>query len=141
MKECCWLFNTDETEAEGEGAYRDMLDLSVIAAWGHCRGTGARGTLDKPGEGETVFFFRAGHGIIASGEVSGRAFHANSIFSQPDEYHRTVKNLRVLPVPLTVAEIRENSSYDLPCRHVVCQLNDEEGVRFIRDHFENVPVA
>jgi hypothetical protein len=99
MNESYWLFNTDETEAEGEGAYRDMLDLSVIAAWGHCRGTGARRTLDKPGEGETVFFFRAGHGIIASGEVSGRAFQANTIFNQPDEYHRTVKNLRLLPVP------------------------------------------
>ncbi len=135
MNECCWLFNTDETEAEGEGAYRDMLDLSVIAAWGNCRGTGARRTLDKPGEGDTVFFFRAGHGIIASGEVSGRAFQANTIFRQPDEYHRTVKNLRVLPVPLTVAEIRENSGYDLPCRHIVCQLNDDEGVRFILDHF------
>src|SRR5947209_1570049 len=141
MNERYWLFNTDETEQEGEGAYRDMLDLSVIAAWGHCRGTGARRTLDKPAEGETVFFFRAGHGIIASGQVAGRAFQANTIFRQPYEYHRTVNNLRVLPCPLTVAEIREGSSYDLPCRHIVCQLNDADGVRFTQEHFENVPVV
>jgi hypothetical protein len=118
-----------------------MLDLSVIAAWGHCRGTGARRTLDKPAEGETVFFFRAGHGIIASGQVAGRAFQADTIFGQPDEYHRTVNNLRVLPCPLTVAEIREGSNYDLPCRHIVCQLNDADGVRFVQEHFENVPVV
>ncbi len=141
MNERYWLFNTDETEQEGEGAHWDMLDLSVIAAWGHCRGTGARRTLDKPAEGETVFFFLAGHGIIASGEVTGRAFKATTIFGQPDEYHRTVSNLRVLPCPLTVAEIRENSGYDLPCRHIVCRLNDEDGVRFIVNHFENVPVV
>jgi hypothetical protein len=71
MNEHFWLFNTDETEAEGEGAYQHMLDMRVIAAWGHSRGIGARRILDKPGEGETLFFFRAGHGIIASGEVSG----------------------------------------------------------------------
>jgi hypothetical protein len=141
MSQRYWLFNTDETEQEGEGAYRDMLDLSVIAAWGYCRGTGARRTLDKPAEGETVFFFRAGHGIIASGRVAGRSFKATTVFNQPDEYHRTVNNLRVLPYPLTVAEIRENSGYDLPCRHIVCQLNDEEGARFIQEHFENVPVV
>jgi hypothetical protein len=141
MNKRCWLFYTDETEQEGEGAYRDMLDLSVIAAWGHCHGTGARRTMDKPAEGEMVYFFRAGHGIIASGEVAGRSFKATRIFNQSDEFHRTVNNLRVLPVPLTVAEIRENTGYNLPCSHIVCQLNDEEGVRFIQRHFKNVPVA
>ena len=66
MNENYWLFNTDETEQEGEGAYREMIAQSRIAAWGHCRGTGARGTLNRPDEGETVFFFRAGHGLIPS---------------------------------------------------------------------------
>jgi hypothetical protein len=141
MHERNWLFNTDETEQEGKGAYRDMLDQSVIAAWGDCRGTGAEKTLDKPAEGETVFFFRAGHGIIASGQVAGQSFKATTVFNQQGEYHRTVNNLRVLPCPLTAAEIRENSGYDLPCRHIVCQLNDEEGVRFIQEHFENVPIV
>lgn len=139
MNETCWLFNTDETEAEGEGAHRHMLDLSVIAAWGHCRGSGAEVTLNRPAEGDTVFFFLAGQGIIASGQVGGPSFRANTIFDQGDEFHRTVNNLRVLPGPLTVAEIREGSAYDLPCRHIVCRLNDEAGVRFLREHFENVP--
>jgi hypothetical protein len=100
MNERYWLFNTDETEQEGEGAHRDMIDLSVIAAWGYCRGSGARRTLDRPTEGETVFFFLAGQGIIASGEVTGRAFQADTVFGQPDEFHRTISNLRVLPCPL-----------------------------------------
>jgi hypothetical protein len=141
MDEDSWLFNTDETEQEGEGAWQDMINRSVIAAWGHCRGIGARRMLDKPGDRETVFFFRAGHGIIASGQVRGVAFQANTIFGQPDEYHRTVINLRVLPVPLTVAEIRESTGYLLPYRHIVCRLTDEDGIRFIREHFENFPVA
>jgi hypothetical protein len=134
-----WLFNTDETEQEGEGAYQDMIARSVIAAWGHCRGTGARGTLDKPAEGETVFFFRAGHGVIASGQVTGPAFKADTIFGQPDEYHRAVTDLRVLPCPLTVAEIREHTGYILPCRHIVCRLSDHDGVSFIQEQFDNVP--
>ena len=44
----------------------------------------------------------------------------------------------MLPDPLTVAKIREGSAYDLPCRHIICRLNDEAGVRFLREHFENV---
>jgi len=141
MNESYWLFNTDETEAEGEGAHLEMIGLSRMAVWGHCRRTGACGTLNKPEEGETVFFFRAGQGIIASGQVTGEAFRGDTVFGQEGEYHRTIKNLRVLPCPLTVAEIRENTGYDLPCRHIVCRLNDEDGVRFIREHFENVPVV
>ena len=140
MNESYWLFNTDETEAEGEGAHLEMIAQSRIAAWGHCRGTGACGTLNKPVEGETVFF-RARQGIIASGQVTGQAFSGDTVFGQEGEYHRTVSNLRVLPCPLTVAEIRENTGYDLPCRHIVCRLNDEDGVRFIREHFEQVPAV
>jgi hypothetical protein len=139
MNERYWLFNTDETEQEGEGAYQEMIDQSVIAAWGHCRGTGACGTLNRPEEGETVFFFRAGHGIIASGQVAGQAFRGNTVFGEWGEYHRTVNNLQVLPCPLTVAEIRENTGYNLPCRHIVCQLTHEDGVQYILEHFENVP--
>ena len=55
MGEDCWLFNTDETEHEGEGAWEDMLAQNVIAAWGYCHGTGAEGTLNMPAAGETIF--------------------------------------------------------------------------------------
>lgn len=141
MNESYWLFNTDETEAQGEGAHLEMIAQSRIAAWGDCRGTGACATLDKPEEGESVFFFRAGHGIIATGEVAGRAFSADTVFGQEGEFHRSINNLRVLPCPLSVAEIREKSGYDLPCRHIVCRLNHKDGVRFIREHFEKVPAV
>lgn len=87
-----------------------------------------------------MFFFRAGHGIIASGEVAGRAFSADTVFRQEGEFHRTISNLRVLSCPLTVAEIRENTGYKLPCRHIMCTLNDLDGIRFIREHFENIAI-
>jgi hypothetical protein len=135
MNETYWLFNTDETEEEGEGAYQEMLAQRRIAAWGNCRGVGACRTLDKPQDGETVFFFRAGHGIIAKGEVKGAAFQGDSVFNEWGEFHRRVRNLRVLPSPLTVAEIREETGYELPYRHIVCRMKDEDGVRFIDGHF------
>jgi hypothetical protein len=139
MNETYWFFNTDEAEAEGEGAHLEMIAHSRIAAWGYCRGTGACATLDRPEEGETIFFYQAGHGIIASGEVVGRAFRADTVFGQDGEYHRNINNLRVLACPLTVAEVRENTGYQLPFRHIVCRLNHPNGVRFIREHFENLP--
>jgi hypothetical protein len=91
--------------------------------------------------GETAFYFRAGTGIIAAGQVVGQAFRANSIFGQADEYHRTVNNLLRLRYPVTVAEIRENTGYNLPCRCIVCRLNHQAGVRYILDRFRNGPFA
>jgi hypothetical protein len=141
MNERYWLFNTDETESEGEGAFRDMLDQSVIAAWGHCKGVGAERTLNRPADGETVFFFLAGTGIIASGQVEGSAFSADTIFDQVGEYHRRVKKLlRKLRYPLTVADIRENAGYNLPARGcIVCQLHNQAGARYILRYFQNGP--
>jgi hypothetical protein len=143
MSERYWLFNTDETEQEGEGAYRDMLDQSAMAAWGDCKGVGAERTLNRPEEGETVFFFLAGTGIIARGRVAGRAFRADTIFGQRGEYHRKVKNLlRKLRCPLTVAEIRENTGYTLPARGcIVSQLHNQAGGRYIARYFQNGPLG
>lgn len=136
-----WLFNTDETEPEGEGAYNEMLAQSVIAAWGNCKGVGAERTLNRPDDGETVFFFLSGTGIIASAEVRGQAFKADTIFAQRGEYHRKVKNLhRKLRNPLTVADIRENTDYILPAHGcIVCQLHNEAGARYIARYFQNRP--
>jgi hypothetical protein len=143
MSERYWLFNTDETEAEGEGAYRDMLDQSVMAAWGHCKGVGAERTLNRPEEGETVFFFLAGTGIIASGQVTGPAFKADTIFRQHGEYHRKITNLlRKLRYPLPVADIRQNAGYNLPAHGcIVCQLHNHTGARYIAKYFKNGPFA
>src|SRR6266699_2309949 len=81
MTQTYWLFNTDETEAEGEGAYQKMIDQACIAAWGSCRNQGAKRTLEKPRPGETVFLFCARRGIIASGQVTDEQPVArNSVF-------------------------------------------------------------
>jgi predicted RNA-binding protein with PUA-like domain len=136
-----WLFNTDETEEEGEGAYLDMLNQSVIAAWGNCKGVGAERTLNRPNEGETVFFYLAGTGIIAAGEVEGRAFSASTIFGQRGEYHRRVINVRrKLLRPLTFADVRENTGYSLPVHGcIVCQLKNEPAARYILQYFNVGP--
>ena len=50
-----WLFNTDETEEEGKGAYERMIERSCIAAWGGCKNLGAEKTLQKPQASDVVF--------------------------------------------------------------------------------------
>ncbi len=136
-----WLFNTDETEKEGEGAYQKMIDQSCIAAWGSCKNQGAKKTLAKPQPGETVFLFCAGRGIIASGQATEEPpFVSKSIFGAGNaegEYHRVVDNLRVLETPLTVAEVMKATGYQLPYRHIVCRLNDPAAVQYIIRHIDN----
>ena len=51
MQNPYWFFNTDESEIEGEGAYMEMLNRSVIAAWGDCNGNGAEKKIPKQPEG------------------------------------------------------------------------------------------
>ena len=82
MARIAWFFNTDESEKEGKGAYQKMIDQSCIAAWGECRGNGAEATLNKPGDGDIVFLYRAGFGVVASATCTGESsFKGKSIFN------------------------------------------------------------
>jgi hypothetical protein len=66
-----WLFNTDETEPEGEGKHKVMLKQLVVAAWGSCKGVGAEVTLNRPAQGDLIYYFRAGYGIPFRVVLSG----------------------------------------------------------------------
>jgi hypothetical protein len=133
-----WFFNTDESESEGEGAHQRMIDQSCIAAWGDCiRHGGAKETLEQPEDGDTVFLFRAGHGIVAIADVTDEPPTPSTIiFPDGDrEFKRPVRNLRVAAEPLSCAAIRDETGYDLPCRHIVCRIRDYSAVKFILRYF------
>ena len=132
-----WFFNTDESELQGEGAHQRMIDQSCIAAWGRCiRHGGAKETLEQPRFGDTVFLYRAGHGIVAMADVTDDpATPSKTVFPDgPREYKRPVRNLRVAE-PLTYAAIRDATGYNLPCRHIVCAIHDSAAVKYILRHF------
>jgi HNH endonuclease len=134
-----WLFNTDETEEEGEGADLRMIDHSCIAAWGNCKGYGAEKTLQKPLSGDEVFLFCARKGIVGKGQLTDEPpFASDSIFpTGHDEYQRLMENLEVLPEPLAVADILKETGYSLPFRHIVCKLKNERAIKFIVNYFNN----
>jgi hypothetical protein len=139
MGKTYWLFNTDETEDEGEGAYRKMIAQSCIAAWGSCRNQGAKKTLERPQSGETVFLFCAGRGIIASGQVTEKQpIVGNSVFGgeADGEFHRHIENVKELGQPLTVSEIFNKTKYHLPYRHILCELKSPLAVQFIVNHID-----
>lgn len=139
-KSCYWFFNTDESESEGEGAHQRMIDESCIAAWGTCiRHGGAKETLEQPEYGDTVFLFRAGHGIVATAEVmDDPPIPSTTIFPDGDrEFKRPVRNLRVAGEPLSCAAIRDATGYDLPCRHIVCRIRNDAAVKHILSYFAN----
>ncbi len=137
-----WLFNTDETELAGKGKHSRMLKQKIIAAWGYCRGLGAEATLNRPKPGDVIFYFRAGHGIIA------RAF-GNDVFSAPSksvfrevgEYSRPVSKLQILPesAPVTVAEIKFRSGYQIPYRQIMARILDSKAVTYLNGRFRGVP--
>jgi hypothetical protein len=134
-----WFFNTDESEAEGEGAYHEMINESCIAAWGNCRNQGALQMLKRPAERDMVFFYCARRGIIASGEFTeDPPFAADSVFAGDREYHRKIVNLKVLPNPLTFADVLEETKYRLPVRHILCRIKNPSAVRSILNHLGEV---
>src|SRR5579863_790173 len=135
-----WLSNTDETEEQGRGAYRTMLSRSCIAAWGSCNGQGAEKTLNKPQDGDTVYLFCAGQGIVAIGQATDKlAFRSNSIFGKEagKAFMRRIVNLKRLQPPVSVAQIRDETGYELPYKHTVCRLLNRKAIKFIASHAKN----
>ena len=139
MQPTFWFFNTDESEAEGENAHELMIHLSRVAAWGDCHGVGAEQTLKPPTEGDRVFLYRAGHGIVASGLFTDAPpFASQDIFGQRGEFHRAIEDLCVPTEPLSAAEILSESGYFVPARHILCRILDTKAVAFLATYFERV---
>ena len=137
-KSTYWLFNTDETEPEGKGAHQRMIDQSCIAAWGDCiRHGGAKSTLEQIEFGNTVFLFRAGHGIVAIADVlEGPPVPSRTIFpSGKREFQRPIGSLRVASKPLSCTAIRDATGYDLPGRHIVCRIHNASAVKHVLQYF------
>lgn len=139
-----WLFNTDETEPEGVGKFKVMLREQVVAAWGSCRKLGAEVTLNRPNPGDTVYFFRAGHGIIARAVATDSfSFESQSIFGEAGEFIRPVTKLQVLPEdsPITVGEIEAESDYQIPYRQIMARILNDEANAYLNQRFQRVPKA
>ncbi len=135
-----WFFNTDESESEGKGAHRRMIDQSCIAAWGKCvRHGGAKETLQQPQFGDTVFLYRARHGIVAMADVTDAPpTPSTTVFPDGNrEFKRAVRNLCEPEIPLTYAAIRDATGYALPCRHIVCAIHDTSALKYILNYFAN----
>ena len=111
-----WLFNTDEAETPGQGAYLLMHQQSCIAAWGEQYNADV--LLAEPLAGDRVFFYVNKVGIVAKAifTTSG-PFSSNSIFGKQKEgeFHREVIEL-VEPQrgPLSHAFVRQQTGYFLP---------------------------
>jgi len=139
-----WLFNTDETEAAGKGKHAVMLRRGVVAAWGHCKGVGAEVTMNRAAPDDVIFYFRAGHGIIARAVAD--EFYSeptNTIFGEDGEYSRAVKEIKVLPdtEPVRVADIKSKTGYQIPYRQIMARILDSSAVKLLDQRFRSVASA
>jgi len=111
-----WLFNTDEAETPGQGAYLLMLQQLCIAAWGEQYN--ANVLLTKPRADDCVFFYVNGVGIVAKATFTASGpFSSDSIFGKQreGEFHRNVvKLVRPRRGPLSHAFVRQRVGYYLP---------------------------
>ena len=91
-----WLFNTDEGEPEGKGAYVKMLEHSCMALWSFKGGRQPEQTLSNPTVGERVFFYLNRVGFIATAIMTDEApVPDDTIFPKgtPGAVSRRVSNL------------------------------------------------
>ena len=139
-----WLFNTDETEIEGQGKHAVMMRKQVVAAWGHCKGLGAEATMNRPNDGDVVFFYRSGFGFVGCASVTNQlSYPTNNIFKSVGEYSRPVVDLVSLPDddPVTVAEIKAKTGYQVPYRQIMGRILNQEAANYLlkRFKFKNNP--
>ncbi|EKO3871367.1 hypothetical protein P0E20_005403 [Vibrio harveyi] len=117
-----WFFNTNETYSRG--AYKNMLEHSCIAIYGY---SNPEEMLSAPNDGDRVFFYRNGVGIIAIGEFESTIEPSNSIFGKKDEgeYIRKVKNIVEVTNGISASEVR-GLGYNLPVRSTLCKIYNDK---------------
>lgn len=134
-----WLFNTDETEPEGKGKHAVMMRRKVVAAWGHCKGIGAEATMNRPDDGDIVFYFRAGFGFVGCARVTEQlSFATSNIFESVGEYSRPVVDVQTLSGGrvVTVAEIKTETGYQVPYRQIMGRIKDDDAVDYLIRRFK-----
>lgn len=137
-----WLFNTDESEPQGRGKYADMLRKQVVAAWGSCKELGAEVTLNRANPGDVIFYYRAGHGIIARAVATDDFSYASQmIFGETGEYIRHVIDVQALPTntPITVAEIKAKADYQIPFRQIMGRIRSPAATSYVEERFRTTP--
>lgn len=110
------MFNTDESEIPGKGAYKRMLAKSRIATWGPFTGNHL---IARPVASDIVFFYLDKKGVIAKAVFTEAGpFRSNDIFGKEDEeeFSRDVVDLVILPddAPIRPAEVVAALSFHLP---------------------------
>ncbi len=118
-----WFFNTDETHSPG--AWRKMLKQCVIAdcGYGHAK---SKHKMDLPGQGDRVFVYVNGVGILAVGQVADEeSYSADTVFGQTngDEFHRKVSWSSVVAAERAVtAQDVSRWGYNLPVRCTIAKM-------------------
>lgn len=116
-----WFFNTNETY--GRGAYKKMLEQSVIAVYGYPDG---KERLDKPSPGDRVFMYVNNIGIIAKGQIAEEeSFSSGTVFNKKAgrEFHRKLVELKAMNLKNAIksADVSQ-MGYILPVRSTLCKI-------------------
>lgn len=132
-----WLFNTDESEAPGKGAFERMLAKPCIATWGRISGNHL---IASPVSGDQVFYYRDGVGVIAKAEFNDSApYRSNDIFQKQDEdeFSRPVINLvRPVDAPISNAEVKAGTGSPLPVKgRTPHRMNSQAVIKFLLKRF------
>lgn len=123
-----WLINTDETHCVG--SWKGFLEKGVAGIWGYP--DGPRTLQQGAQEGETIYAYLNGKGIIAQGIILDGAIRqvtdpGESVFAKctnGNEWHIKV-DWRLPPGDLTAisnSEVRRSTGIGLPVRNTFCRL-------------------
>ena len=122
------LFNTNEKNAPD--AYIEMFDKGVIAIYGPWDDPKKlRGST----EGQRVFAYVNGKGILAVGYIldsEPRLDKDTTVFRKDNEFHVEVDWETIVDEDkgVTCAEVKAKHGYNLPCRHIFCNMRCSSAV-------------
>lgn len=130
-----WFFNTNETY--GKGAYRKMVEQTVIAVYGY---PDAKERLDKPSPSDRVFLYVNNIGIIGKGLVGNEeSFSSSSVFDKEEdrEFHRRLVDFKAVSPKNAIksAEVSQ-MGYILPVRSTLCKIYNPIVARRISEEIE-----
>ena len=132
-----WFFNTDETHLPG--AWEKMREHNVIAdfGYGHAK---SKHKMDLPRQGDRVFAYMNGYGILGVGRVEEEeSYAASTVFQQSegDEFHRKVSWSATVPREQAVrAQEVSQWGYNLPVRCTIGGMSNSKVADIIARELE-----
>lgn len=122
-----YLVNTNKKLNPNEHDEQSMFDEQIVALYHD----GKKEKIDQLKDGDIVFFYSNGKGIVACGEVWGKTYkrdYQNNSKYKDAEYYKKLKFLTKLSEPITIVQMKKMFGKRQTTMRAFIPMNNNNGL-------------